>query len=136
MALFAHGNRPQLACCSHRDHDEASCCCGGPPGVGKTHLSVIQACFGAYFMTAHDLVHDSRPRVSRRAPKVLIVEQMGYVPLDELGATIFFQLKSARYERRSMILTSNRATATWASIFGDPMIAMARPDRKCHGEAP
>jgi DNA replication protein DnaC len=83
----------------------------GIPGVGKTHLSValaeaaIQAGFGAYFMTAHDLVDDlgrayPEGRLDRRmrvylAPKVLIVDEMGYLPLDELGATIFFQLVSA-----------------------------------------
>lgn len=118
------------------------------PGVGKTHLSValaeaaIHAGFGAYFMTAHDLVHDlarayREGRLDRRmriylAPKVLIIDEMGYLPLDDLGATIFFQLVSARYERGSIILTSNKSYGDWGSIFGDSIIATAILDRLLH----
>jgi DNA replication protein DnaC len=104
--------------------------------------AAIQAGFGAYFMTAHDLVTDlgrayREGRLDRRmrvylAPKVLIIDEMGYLPLDDLGATIFFQLVSARYERGSIILTSNKSYADWGSIFGDPIIATAILDRLLH----
>jgi len=129
-------------------HEASNVILLGPPGVGKTHLSValaeaaIQAGFGAYFMTAHDLVTDlgrayREGRLDRRmrvylAPKVLIIDEMGYLPLDDLGATIFFQLVSARYERGSIILTSNKSYTDWGSIFGDPIIATAILDRLLH----
>jgi len=60
------------------------------------------------------------------------IDEMGYLPLDELGATIFFQLVSARYERGSIILTSNKSYGEWGSIFGDPIIATAILDRLLH----
>ena len=129
-------------------HEASNVILLGPPGVGKTHLSValaeaaIQSGFGAYFMTAHDLVTDlgrayREGRLDRRmrvylAPKVLIIDEMGYLPLDDLGATIFFQLVSARYERGSIILTSNKSYGDWGSIFGDPIIATAILDRLLH----
>src|SRR5581483_8250917 len=137
----ANGNKPSHT--QNRVHYVTA-----SPGVGKTHLSValaeaaIQAGCGAYFRTAHDLVNDlgrayREGRLDRRlrvylAPKVLIIDEMGYLPLDELGATIFFQLVSARYERGSSILTSNKSYGDWGSIFGDQIIATAILDRLLH----
>src|ERR1700716_910160 len=63
---------------------------------------------------------------------VTFIDEMGYLPLDDLGATIFFQLVSARYERGSIILTSNKSYGEWGSIFGDPIIATAILDRLLH----
>src|SRR5256885_3043052 len=93
-------------------------------------------------MTAHDLVTDlgrayREGRLDRRmriylAPKALIIDEMGYLPLDDLGATIFFQLVSARYERGSIILTSNKSYSDWGGIFGDAIIATAILDRLLH----
>jgi DNA replication protein DnaC len=93
-------------------------------------------------MTAHHLINDlgkaaregkldQRMRFFLRA-KVLIIDEVGYLPLDPVGATIFFQLVSARYERGSIILTSNKSYTDWGAVFGDHTIAAAILDRLLH----
>lgn len=120
----------------------------GPPGVGKTHLATalaveaIQGGHSAYFVTAHDLVSDLgkaaregklETRMRRYLkPKVLVVDEVGYLPLDMVGATIFFQLVSSRYERGSIVLTSNKSYADWGQVFGETTIATAILDRLLH----
>jgi DNA replication protein DnaC len=120
----------------------------GPPGVGKTHLAValrlraIEHGFGVYFVRAQDLFEELRRaqaehRLDRRmrvylAPKLLIIDEFGVWPYDRLAATAFFSLVSARYERGSILLTSNKGFGEWGEVLGDPMIATAILDRRLH----
>jgi DNA replication protein DnaC len=120
----------------------------GPPGVGKTHLAValglqaIEQGSGVYFVRAHDLLEDLRRaqaehRLERRlrvylAPKLLVIDEFGVWPYDRLAATAFFTLVSARYERGSILLTSNKGFAEWGEVLGDAVIATAILDRLLH----
>ena len=120
----------------------------GPPSVGKTHLAValakqaIENGYGAYFVRAYDLMEDLRKaraehNLDRRlrvylAPKVLVVDEFGIWPYDRDSATAFFTLVSARYERGSIILTSNKGFGEWGELLGDTVIASAVLDRLLH----
>ncbi len=120
----------------------------GPPGVGKTHLAIglgVAACEAGrrvYFTTFDDLImsiaHCSdEGRLKQRLrrllrPEVLIIDELGYTPLDKTAANIFFKVIAKRYECGSIILTSNRSYGEWGEIFPDVVLASAILDRLVH----
>ena len=120
----------------------------GPPGVGKTHLSValgLEACrlgLRVMFTTAAALITmlgkalyenrlEERLKILTQ-PKLLIIDEIGYIPIDRQGANLFFQLVSRRYERGAIPLTSNQSLGAWGEVFGDAVIASAILDRLLH----
>jgi DNA replication protein DnaC len=120
----------------------------GPPGTGKTHLAIalgVRACLAGHkvaFATATEWVarlgeakrQGSLETELRRLSFVplIVVDEVGYIPFDPEAANLMFSLVSARYERASMIVTSNKAFSAWGEIFGDEVVAAAMIDRLVH----
>ena len=120
----------------------------GPPGVGKTHLALSLAVAAAqsgrriYYGSLADLIASleeaqTAGRLVHRLktlthPSLLIVDEIGYLPITRTGAMLFFQLMSRRYERVATVLTSNRGFEDWGTIFGDDVMASALIDRLLH----
>jgi DNA replication protein DnaC len=120
----------------------------GPPGTGKTHLAIglgIRACQAGHrvaFATAAEWVaclgeahttgrlHDELTRLGRIP--LLVIDEVGYIPFEAEAANLFFQLISARYERASVIVTSNKPFGRWGEVFGDDTVAAAMIDRLVH----
>jgi DNA replication protein DnaC len=120
----------------------------GPPGTGKTHLSTglgIRACQAGHrvaFATAAQWVarltdahhvgrlQDELTRLGR--VPLLVIDEVGYIPFEAEAANLFFQLVSSRYERASLIVTSNKPFGRWGEVFGDDTVAAAMIDRLVH----
>jgi DNA replication protein DnaC len=120
----------------------------GPPGTGKTHLAVglgMRACQAGHrvaFATAagwvarladaHAAGRLQGELVRLGRSPLLVVDEVGYIPFEPEAANLFFQLVSARYERASLIVTSNKPFGRWGEVFGDDVVAAAMIDRLVH----
>jgi DNA replication protein DnaC len=120
----------------------------GPPGVGKTHLAVglgraaAEAGYRTYFTTAADLAArchraaiEGRWTTTMRffaGPTLLVIDELGYLPLPGEAASALFQVVSQRYLKTSIVLTTNRGVASWGDVLGDTTVAAAMLDRLLH----
>lgn len=143
-------NRPQIQNLFHLRfiEDKANVIFISNVGLGKSHLSIAlghTAClrgFSVLFTTAVDIInslsaaqaHGNLKRELHKYlhPRLLVVDELGYLPIDKHGSDLIFQVVSQRYERGSIVLTTNRAPKDWAKVFNDAMVATAVLDRLAH----
>lgn len=120
----------------------------GPPGVGKTHLAIglgraaVEAGHTVLFVSATSLLAalskaegegQLKDKLNFYAkPKLLIVDEIGYLPFERRSAHLFFQLVARRYEKGSMLVTTNQLIPQWGAVFGDDVVAAAILDRLLH----
>ena len=120
----------------------------GPPGVGKTHLAIalgraaVETGHSVLFVSATTLLAalakaESEGQLKDKLnffakPKLLVLDELGYLPFEKRSAHLFFQLVARRYERGSMLITTNQLVEHWGSVFGDDVLAAAILDRLLH----
>lgn len=155
LEVFAFTSQPslaktqlqQVATCHFIEHGE-NLVLLGPPGVGKCHLAIglglkaIEHGDRVLFTTAAAMIATlTRALTENRVedklklytiPRLLLIDEIGYLPIDRTGANLFFQLISRRYEKGPMILTSTQSFGAWGEVFGDRVLATAILDRVLH----
>ena len=120
----------------------------GPPGVGKSHIGIAlgvaatEAGYRTYFTSAADMVQNLQSAHlegsalykmrTYTGPSVLVVDELGYLPMDQASANWIFQVVTRRYDKGSIVLTSNRGFSDWGQVFADQVVAAAIVDRLLH----
>jgi DNA replication protein DnaC len=103
----------------------------GPPGVGKTHLAIATALLAALAKAETEGQLAERLTYYTK-PKLLVIDELGYLPFERRSAHLFFQLVARRYERGSLLITTNQLVTQWGLVFGDEVLAAAILDRLLH----